>query len=142
VLEQICDRITSTKDVKDKRPPIVAFGDGLFSSSSRYHAPAPVKGVRKALRRKGIPVFDIDESFTSQLCNSCHNKVVPMRCERIGGVRGKEIWGVRRCNSANCERNALNRDVNAAINILHIFTHAFTSRERPYAFTFEQLITK
>jgi hypothetical protein len=37
----------------------------MFSSCSRGHAPEPVKGVRQALRERGIEVHDVNEDYTS-----------------------------------------------------------------------------
>ena len=110
---------------------VVAFGAGMFSSCSRGHAPGPVKGVRRALRERGVELYDVNEDYTSQLCNCCHGKVVPMYSED-GGMA---IHGVRRCLSATCMRKTLNSDVNAALNILYIFTVETLHGERPRAFT-------
>ena len=131
VMGDICSRITSPVDEDDMRPVVVAFGAGMFSSSSRYHAPGPVKEVRTALRKRGVEVYDVEEDYTSQLCNSCHVKVVPM-CQE--GGRG-EIYGVRRCTAAGCPRNIMNRDANAAMNILFIFKEESRTGHRPEVFT-------
>ena len=71
----------------DTRDVVVAFG------ASKGHAPGPVKAVRDALRKKGVEVHDVQEDYTSQLCNTCLCKVVPMYSQ--DGV--KAIYGVRRC---------------------------------------------
>ena len=72
-----------------------------------------------ALRKRGVEIYEVEEDYTSQLCNECKCKVVPMYSE--GG--GMAIHGVRRCLTATCMRKTMNRDVNAALNILYIFTH-------------------
>ncbi|RLN26509.1 hypothetical protein BBJ28_00024584, partial [Nothophytophthora sp. Chile5] len=132
VMYDICDRITSPgAAVEDDRPVVVAFGAGMFSSCSRGHCPGPVKGVRRALRERGVEMYDVNEDYTSQLCNCCHGKVVPMYSQ--GG--GMAIHGVRRCLSATCMRKTLNRDVNAALNILYIFTVETLQGDRPRVFT-------
>ena len=129
VMYDICKRITDAGE--DDRPVVVAFGAGMFSSCSRGHCPGPVKGVRKALRERGVEMYDVNEDYTSQLCNCCHGKVVPMYNE--GG--GMVIHGVRRCLSATCMRKTLNRDANAALNILYIFTEETLHGDRPQVFT-------
>ncbi|GAB9475881.1 hypothetical protein Gpo141_00012957 [Globisporangium polare] len=61
---------------------------------------------------------DVDEDSTSQLCNCCHGKVVPIHGE--GGA-----WRFTECDAfspATYMRKPLNRDVNAALNIAYIFT--------------------
>ncbi|RLN94995.1 hypothetical protein BBJ28_00019981, partial [Nothophytophthora sp. Chile5] len=132
VMYDICDRITSSgAAVEDDRPVVVAFGAGMFSSCSRGHCPGPVKGVRRALRERGVEMYDVNEDYTSQLCNCCHGKVVPMYSQ--GG--GMAIHGVRRYLSATCMRKTLNRDVNAALNILCIFTVETLQGDRPRVFT-------
>ena len=128
VMYDICQRITASADPSDKRPVVVAFGAGMFSSCSRGHCPGPVKEVRKALRRRRI---DVNEDYTNQLCNCCHNKVVPMYSE--GG--GYAIHSVRRCTTATCKLMTLNRDLNAALNILYIFMEETLHGSRPEVFT-------
>ena len=130
VMYDICERITAPAG-KDDRPVVVAFGAGMFSSCSGGHAPGPVKGVRRALRERGVEMYDVNEDYTSQLCNCCHSKVVPMYSQ--GG--GKAIHGVRRCISATCMRKTLNRDANAALNILYVFTEETLHGQRPQVFT-------
>ena len=130
VMYGICERITATSE-EDDRPVVVTFGAGMFSSSSRGHAPGPVKGVRKALKKRGVELYDVNEDYTSQLCNSCHGKVVPMYSQ--GGRMA--IHGVRRCLSAICVRKTLNRDVNAAINMAYVFTYETLHGHRPELFT-------
>jgi transposase len=90
-----------------------------------------VKGVRSALRRRRVETYDVNEDYTSQLCNCCHSKLVPMYSQ--GG--GMAIHGVRRCISATCMRKTLNRDTNAALNILYIFMAETLQHERPQVFT-------
>ena len=130
VMYDICERITASAG-EDDRPVVVAFGAGMFSSCSRGHAPGPVKGVRRALRERGVEMYDVNEDYTSQLCNCCHSKVVPMYSQ--GG--GMAIHGVRRCISATCMRKTLNRDANAALNILYVFTVEALHGDRPQVFT-------
>ena len=130
VMYDICKRITDGCE-GDKRSPVVAFGAGMFSSCSKGHAPGPVKEVRRALRRRGVAVYDVQEDYTSQLCNGCKEKLVPMYSE--GG--GYAIHGVRRCLSATCMRNTWNRDINASLNILYIFIEETLHRSRPERFT-------
>jgi hypothetical protein len=138
VMSEICKRITSPgKDVVDPRPVVVAFVVGMFSSCSRGHAPAPVKGVRRALRKRGIEVHDVNEDYTSQLCNSCHKKVKPLFTQGGKEGGGKEVYGVRRCLTATCLRNSVNRDANAALNMLHVFSEEALHGARPVEYTVE-----
>ena len=130
VMYDICERITPPK-AEDDRPVVVAFGAGMSSSCSGGHVPGPVKGVRRALRECGVEMYDVNENYTSQLCNCCHSKVVSMYSE--GG--GMAIHEVRRCISATCMRKKLNRDANAALNILHVFTVEALHGDSPQAFT-------
>ena len=130
VMYDICKRIT-VSDVNDLRKHVVAFGAAAFSSSSKGHCPGPVKEIRKALRRRGVEVYDVNEDYTSQLCNCCKQKLVPMYSE--GG--NMAIHGVRRCLTATCMRKTLNRDVNAAVNMLFVFNYENLRGSRPKVFT-------
>jgi hypothetical protein len=70
-----------------------AFGAGMFSSCPRSHATGPVKGVRRALQKRGIEVHDVNKDYTSHLCSSCHKKVKAVYTK--GGKDGedKEVYG-------------------------------------------------
>jgi hypothetical protein len=54
---------------------MVAFGAGVFSSSSRGHVPRLVKGVRRILREQSIEVHDVNGGYRSKLCNSQHKTI-------------------------------------------------------------------
>ena len=131
VMHDICQRICRPVNKDDTRAVVVAFGAGMFSSCSKGHCPGPVKGVRRALRSRGVEVSDVNEDYTSQLCSACHQKVEPM----YGENGGKAIHSVRRCKTTNCPRTPWNRDINAALNILHIFIHETLHSARPVVFT-------
>jgi hypothetical protein len=133
VMFEICKRITSPgKDVVDPRPVVVAFGVGMFSSCSRGHAPGPVKGVRQALRERGIEVNDVNET-TRASCATAATSTLCTKGEKDGG--GKEVYGVRRCLTATCLRNTMNRDANAALNVLNVFTEEALRGARPVEYT-------
>ena len=135
VMHDICERIVKKPTETDDRPVIVAFGDAGFSSSSLGHAPGPVKAVRKALRQKKVELYDVNEYNTSKLCHGCHKVLEPMYSEG-GAKKGEPIHGVRRCTtSEHCKRKTLNRDINAALNILHVFVEEVCTGERPKPFT-------
>ena len=56
---------------------MVAFETAIFSSCFKAHVSGPVKGVAMALKERGVQVYDVNEDYTSQLCNGCHNKIIP-----------------------------------------------------------------
>jgi hypothetical protein len=128
VMNAICNRITKGNP-DDKRIPVVAFGAAVFNSSSKGHRPGPVKAIRTALKRKGVIFRDVDEDYTSQLCNECHVRLIPMYCRG-----GRELYEVRRCLTVTC-RKTYNRDANAAINMKHIFEYENEHGRRPAVFT-------
>ena len=83
--DQVCKRITA-----DDPETFVAFGDGHFSSSSRGHAPAPVKGLYKELKRRlGRNVRLVDEYKTSIMCSKC--------TARMDGR--SRIWALKMCKN-------------------------------------------
>lgn len=58
-------------------------------------------------------------------------------------IKGKreDIWAIKRCPAPLCRQTTVNRDKNAAINILHIFMEEQRTGIRPQEFTkdFQQL---
>ena len=134
-MHAICERIIDSKDAADTRPVVVAFGGAKFSVTSKGYASGPVEGVRQALRRMWVEVYDVNEDYTSQLCHHCHEKLVLMYSQGGEGRGGSAIHCVRRCLTATCVRNILNRDVNAAVNMLYVFEHEVQYRVRPQCYT-------
>ncbi|GAB9473185.1 hypothetical protein Gpo141_00010341 [Globisporangium polare] len=63
-------------------------------------------------------MHDGNEDHTSQLCNCCHGKVIPMCTARAGA------WRFTECDAspATYMRKTMNRDVNAALNSLDLGT--------------------
>jgi hypothetical protein len=136
VMSEICKRVTSPgKDVVDPRPVMVAFGAGMFRSFSRGHAPGPVKGVRQALRERGIEVHDVNEDYTGQLCSSCHKKVKALYTQGGKDFGGKDVYGVWRFLTATCSRRTMKRDANATLSMLNVFTEEALRGARPVQYT-------
>lgn len=137
VMNDMCERIvTAPAKAGDTRPVMVAFGAAKFSSSTPGHPPAPVRGLRRALRDRGVVVHDIDEYNTSKLCHLCHLELSDMRGQ--GG--GETIYAVRRCETVDCPCTILGRDANAAMNMRAILLHMRRNPDvedggRPPAFT-------
>ncbi|KAK9257540.1 hypothetical protein V1519DRAFT_457184, partial [Lipomyces tetrasporus] len=70
-LHSICMRVKGNKRAK-KEDVVVAYGDGRFGSTMGGKRAAPVKKLRKHLRRY-VTVVPVDESRMSRIC-SAHNE--------------------------------------------------------------------
>ncbi|KAK9248858.1 hypothetical protein V1506DRAFT_207333 [Lipomyces tetrasporus] len=70
-LHSICMRVKGNKRAK-KEDVVVAYGDGRFGSTMGGKRAAPVKKLRKHLRRY-VTVVPVDEFRTSRIC-SAHNE--------------------------------------------------------------------
>jgi hypothetical protein len=75
------------------------------------------KAVLDILKRHFMVVL-IDEYLTSQMCHSCHNKLIP----RFGEPREKY------CSNCKCD---VDHDINAAKNILEVFLFHVRGWGRP-----------
>ncbi len=103
--------------------PIVAYGSADFSPTARHERSVPTVSMRKACQRH-FRTFDEDEYNTTQMCCRCHQ--VTSKVTKVKEGEYREVRGLRWCSSTKC-RKFLNRDKNAALNILR----AFTSVTRP-----------
>jgi len=132
-LSRMCDEFLHDGDgtVNKQNKKIVVFGD------AKFQATGPVTKLRKQLRlRDDVHMVDFDEFRTSLLANCCahddsrdkENQEIkeeknvevegPLGALKPGATKRSRIHGVRICN--NC-RKTWNRDVNAALNMLHLF---------------------
>jgi hypothetical protein len=101
------------------KPIVIALGRNYKGARARCGDKwTPVcKAVLDMLARKFTVVL-IDEYLTSQMCHSCHNKLVP----RKGENREKH------CAHCGCD---VDRDVNAAKNMLEVFLFHVRGWGRP-----------
>ena len=108
--------------VNDNRT-VVGFGDWSNKDSPVLRKPkGPVKAFKDTLKRYAT-VIDIDEYKTSKTCSCCHEEV-----EKTG------VYTVLRCANTFCKRNLINRDQNAASNILYLVINQLEGRPRPACF--------
>ena len=134
-MNEICERILHGDKGQfehDTRPTVVAYGAANFTVFGKYSG--PVEGIRRALRRRGEDMYLVNEAYTSKLCSSCHLELVPMFDET-----GHAIHAVRRCETdqSECKCRVWHRDVNACLNIMHLFNQEFVEgKRRPRVFTF------
>ncbi|KAF1319055.1 hypothetical protein FI667_g13413, partial [Globisporangium splendens] len=120
---------------------LIGYGDWSRRDSISGHASSPVKGFRKALKKRAT-VVPVDEYRTSKLCSKCRtaleqarfqvkpkdieivlneakdNEVVVKETKDKKKVVLKKTKNALRCTSSKCKANFWNRDVNAARNIL------------------------
>lgn len=101
---------------------LVGYGDWSRRDGISGHASSPVKGFRKALKKRAT-VVPIDEYRTSKLCSNCHSPLeqalLPTKT-KDNEVVLKKTRNVLRCPTSSCKANFWNRDVNAARNILSL----------------------
>jgi len=133
---------TSTTSTAAQPPRlIVAYGNGSGFHALRGSPPSPTTGLRKRFRAKahqGLVVIDTPEYGTSKMCSYCKGELMedPHRKRKRERKDGKKdlvsVWGIRRCNSANCGGlRRWNRDHNAAINIRANLLHYLESGTWP-----------
>jgi hypothetical protein len=115
--------------VRSNQQLIVAYGDASFNPNGRCELSVPTNKVYKTCKRFHQTIA-VDEFRTSIICNHCNDFVTPVqeccKCydenEEKEKNSVKEIRGLRWCNNTMC-RKFLNRDKNAALNILQCFFH-------------------
>ncbi|KAI8971783.1 hypothetical protein BDF20DRAFT_838074 [Mycotypha africana] len=113
---------------KEKRVPLVVFGDGMFGKDS-----VKLKGLRcdvvgalfRALKRReaagNLLVLMIDEFKTSKICCRC-------RSEEFHGLDDVPDHSILACKSYGILRN---RDINACKNMMSIGTTIWNGNGRP-----------
>ena len=131
-LYQLCKKIANKGNV------LVGFGDWSNNDKCiKGHSKGPVEKFKAELK-KYCKVVDVDEYLTSKLCHNCKCETENMRFnvydEHNKKQSSKKVHSVLCCKNTQCERNVMNRDVNASRNILEILMSTLTSKIRPICF--------
>lgn len=103
--------------MKGNTKPVIAYGAAKFNSTSRGELSAPTTYVSKRCA-KHYPTVMVDEFRTTKMCYKCRKPLQPTF--RYIEDQLREVRGLRWCRSTNC-CTFLNRDLNAALNILRCF---------------------
>jgi hypothetical protein len=117
---KILDKFFQTMNGKEK--PTIAYGAAKFNPNNKNELSAPTTYLSKRCAIHFPTVF-VDEYNTTKVCSCCDSKLCPVV------IDGQERRGLRWCCSTKC-RTFLNRDLNAALNILRCFKSATA---RPYS---------
>ena len=118
---------------------VVGFGDWSNKDSGgiiKGSPSGPVKRLERELR-KHCRVVSVDEFRTSKLHFDCktqlHNQYSEKRC-KDGAVKTVKVHSVLHCRNSGCHGMTVNRDVNAARNILRLLRLRLEGRARPVEF--------
>ncbi len=103
-----------------------------------YRRP-PIKTFKTLLDMYNIEYLEIPEHYTSQLCQQCGTKMMRYDGSKIEKMayklRDKEFSKILYCH--NCNR-IINRDWNAAINILQLGYELYLGRDRSPLYTYNK----
>jgi len=114
------DRFFNT--MKGDTLPTIAYGAAKFNPTSKNELSAPTTYLSKTCSHH-FPLVFVDEYNTTKVCHCCNERLCPVKKD------DKEVRGLRWCSSTKC-RTFLNRDLNAALNILRCFE---SGTMRPYS---------
>ena len=115
---------------------VVGVGNASFAPSGKGETPVPTTGIIKLLSRylkcRGMEykIVQVDEFRTTKCCHQCGNVLDNLRdSETHHVIRG--LKSCRHCGTTKTDPVLLNRDANAAINILLCLEAMVNGRERP-----------
>jgi transposase len=100
----------------------IAYGAAKFNPTAKNELSAPTTYLSKKCSQHN-PVKFVDEYNTTKKCHCCGETLIPIKRQveiLKDGVEVKvvrQVRGLRWCDSTTC-RKFLNRDLNAALNIL------------------------
>ena len=115
---------------RDCHPPkrtIIGWGDWSQQDGFLRGTPkAPVKKFRRAFKKMGFTIIEVDEYRTSKCCSSCGHVTENVH---YGGVRCHQVV---RCGNNECEV-VWQRDCNAARNMHQVLLTMLHGQPRPVA---------
>ena len=116
------DKFFASLHRKGEQKPIIAYGAAAFGPTGRREVSVPTIAFAKASERHYETRY-VNEDYSTKMCSFCGNETHKVMVKVEGESR--EVRGLRWC-STKC-RKLLNRDENAALNILR----CFVSETRP-----------
>lgn len=135
-LRAICKELTA----KAGKRTLVGFGDWSNKDTAgviKKCPSGPVKRIETMLRRH-CKVVAVDEFRTSKLHNVCshvlQHQQSHMKNKKNGEVRTRRVHSVLFCPNRSCHGMTMDRDENAALNILSMLKHDIRDGSRPAAF--------
>jgi hypothetical protein len=135
-LREICLQLTA----RAGRRTLVGFGDWSNKDTAGVikKCPAgPVKRLETVLKRH-CKVVPVDEFRTSKLHHACsqvlQHQYSHMKNRKDGEVRTRRVHSVLFCPNKSCHGIAMDRDENAARNILTLLKHHVRDGSRPAPF--------
>ena len=123
----------SVRKADKERDVVVGWGQARFPSSARGGRAAPTTKLFQ-IAQWHLRVMLVDEFRTTQVCHSCYQRLQPVREKEDADSPPREVRGLRRCDSIGlCDMQCsfLDRDLNAALNILTCFLCLLTGVNRP-----------
>jgi hypothetical protein len=111
------------------RSTLIVWGDARFPSAGRGSPAVPTSSLRKKVGSRARTI-DHDEFRSSKLSCCCHTELQGL----VDPETGSRSWALRVCQNNACPRNVWDRNVSAAINILHLFLCFARGQGRPAAF--------
>ena len=108
-LDAVCKRITGSRS-----DTLVAFGNASTCSTGFSYAPAPQQRLRHRLEKiHHAKIVMVDEYHTSQMCNSCHNKlehaIASHSPEEVD--RSERLTKMKKCHRLHPGRHDVRRNV-------------------------------
>ena len=96
---------------------VIYFGDWSRSDQMRGCDPTPAKGMRDLVRKR-FTVESVDEFRTSKMCSSYHEPLERYINRRGKYSRSRLFCSSEKCISSSRRKRFVDRDYNAASNIL------------------------
>jgi hypothetical protein len=112
---------------------IIGYGDWSRTTQMKFLEPTMGKGLRRIISNRFETVL-VNESYTSQKCNTCKNTLENYKIEN------KKIHRLQVCKSQICMSSKTNivyktRDLNSALNIKLLTATWIKDKLRPKEFT-------
>lgn len=114
----------------DVKKTLIGFGDWSQQDGLKGNEKAPVKTIRRTMRKMGLKVLKIDEHRTSKCCSACAGRGEVENVYYGEGETRKRCHQVVRCNNSECEV-VWQRDLNASRNIRSVLMAKVRKEERP-----------
>ena len=133
LLNNIEKTFLSKNEIKAGKKLVIGYGNWSRTKQMKGFISTPNKRIKKLMTER-FHILSVEECMTSQLYNKTFKKLKKVYVKRKNGKHYRAVYGLLTPKEKTEKHIIVNRDTNAAKNMLYILEYYLKNQERPEEF--------